>query len=371
MTRVAVVYPVPVPYSFPVLRRIAATPGIELTVFYARRSLAARAAAPEPGDLGFPHVFLPDAGRVFVGREVREIDFNPTLPRELERGRFDLVVASGYVQPTALLAIAWARVRGRRFGILSESHSLRHRSAARERVRSAFVGPLVRAADILYPTGELAATALRELGGNPERMATLPHVPDPDVFTIGPADRGELGLADDVPLIAYVGRLIQSKGVHTMLDAQRRVHADTGAVLAIAGTGPLGDELRRAAPPGVVFLGFRTPAEVGTLLRSATVALCPSFDEPWGTVVLEAMACACPVVATTAVASAAEIVPARGGGLLVEPGDAAALAAALTEIVRDDGLRARLSGEALTAAADYTPDSAARSFLHGVEVALA
>jgi glycosyltransferase involved in cell wall biosynthesis len=368
MRRVAIVYPVPVPYSFPVLRRVAAAPGIELTVFYARRSLAARGAAVDPATLGFRHVFLPDAGRVFVGREVREIDFNPTLPRELEHGDFDLVVTSGFVQPSALLAIAWARLRRRRYGILSESHGLRTRSASKRVVRRTIVGPLVRSAGVLFPTGALAADALRELGAKPERMVALPHVPDPEVFSPGAADPSVLGLPGDVPVVAYVGRLIESKGVRTLLEAHLVTHAATGAVLAIAGGGPLDAELRAAAPAGVKFLGQLSPVQVAELFRVAAAAAIPSLDEPWGTVVLEAMACGCPVVASSAVASAVEIVGACGGGRLVAPRDPAALSAALREVVEDSEVRARLSIEALKAAGRFTPEASATSFLRGVEV---
>src|SRR4051794_29297178 len=104
------------PYSYPVLERIAASEGIELHVLYCRRSLPGRGVAPAPPAVD--HEFLPSTGLVHVRNEVRELDLNPTVVARLQRLSPDLVVVSGYVQPTMLLAMAWAKVRGRRYGIM-------------------------------------------------------------------------------------------------------------------------------------------------------------------------------------------------------------------------------------------------------------
>jgi len=369
--RVAVVYPVPVPYSFPFLRRVAESGAIDLTVLYARASLTGRGVAPSLADVGFPHRVLRDSGRVFVGREIREIDFSPTLPLELERGRIDLVVVSGFVQPTALSGVGWALARGRRYGVLSESHDLRRRSAAKRALRRAAVGPVVRRASVLYPTGELAARALAAFGVDERKLVQLPHVPDPTLFR---ADRGpdvrtnvrrELGIPDDVPVVAYVGRLIESKGVATLLRAHERVSRESGAFLAVVGTGPLDAELRREARAGVAFLGFRPPTEVASLLAASDVSVVPSFDEPWGTVLLEALASGCPVVASDRVGAAGETVGRFCAGRIFPAGDAERLAEGVLSVLREPELRER----AVRAAAGYTPEAAAAAFLRGVEVA--
>jgi glycosyltransferase involved in cell wall biosynthesis len=358
------------------LRMIADAGEIALTVLYARLELHGRGSRTTADDLGFPHAFPLDAGRVMVNGNVRTIDFNPTLPVLLERGRFDLVVVSGFVQPTALLGIAWACARGRRYGILSESHALRARSPRRERLRDRLVRPIVSRADVLFPTGKLAAAELVRLGGRPERIVRLPHVPDPRVFHAEDAGaartkvREELGLAPGAGLVAYVGRLIESKGVRTLLEAHARVHAETGAQLVLAGSGPLESDLRAAAPGGVTFLGFRAPAAVAELLRAADVAVVPSLDEPWGTVVLEELACGCPVVASDRVASAVEILGEHTAGVLVPPGDAAALAGALSAILEDDEHRAELVRGAYSAAAAFAPQHVATAFAKGVRVAV-
>jgi glycosyltransferase involved in cell wall biosynthesis len=373
--RVAMVCPLPMPYLFPVMRQIARSDGVELTVLYARRSLPGRGDAPEPDELGFPHRFLRDAGHVFVGREVRELDLSPDLPRELGRLDPDVVVVSGYVQPTSLLGIGWAQARRRPYGLLVESHELRTRNRVRRALRQGLAGPLVRRAAVLFPTGDAAADALAALGAARTRMAPFPHVPDPEIFH----DRGreqareelcrELRIPRESPVVVFVGRLVESKGVATLLEAHADVHRRTGARLVVVGTGPLRESLEAGDAPGVSFLGRLEPRAVGGMLRAADVAVSPSLDEPWGAFPLEAAASGCAIVATDRVPSAVELATRNRAARLVPPGDADALAAAIVELHAAPERLAELARRAKEAAARFTPERAASAFVRGVRLA--
>jgi L-malate glycosyltransferase len=133
-----------------------------------------------------------------------------------------------------------------------------------------------------------------------------------------------------------------------LLDAfARAARALPAARLLVAGDGPLGEEVRRrvAQVPEldrVVLLGAVERPRAQSLMRECTVYCCPSLGEPFGMTALEAMACAKPVVATNA-GGLRHLVP-DGGGRKVAPGDPAALAAALEEILPAVELR-RAMGE--------------------------
>jgi len=369
---VAIVYPVPVPYTFPVLERIADAPDLDTTVYYCRRALSARGTAVPSEQLRFPHVFLRNVGFVAVGREVRELDVNPSLALALERGRHALVVVSGFVQPTMLLGVAWARTRRRPYALMSESHGLRVRGRVRAGVRDALVRRLVTNAALLLPTGELAERELLRLGGREQTIARFPHVPDHATFH--PRDRGvareawarRLGRSPNI-LVVYVGRLVASKRVHVLLRAFAEA-ALPNAHLVVAGEGPLAERLRADAPPGATFTGFLPTTETALLLRAADVAVVPSSDEPWGAVVLEAVASGTPVIATDVVASAREVA-AYGGARLTPVDDVRALAEALRDIAHAGSLESLRRG-ATAAAAAYTVDRAAESFLAAVRATL-
>ena len=154
-----------------------------------------------------------------------------------------------------------------------------------------------------------------------------------------PADSGFLAL--------FVGRLEKEKGVRVLLDAWRRAELGAGAVLALAGDGPLHAEVSRQ-PDDVQALGFVPRDHLPALYAAADVLVLPSirtetFLEPWGLVVNEAMHQGTPVITSDAVGAA------RGGlvndgrnGLVVPQGDADALAARLRAIDENPGLRQAL-----------------------------
>jgi glycosyltransferase involved in cell wall biosynthesis len=172
------------------------------------------------------------------------------------------------------------------------------------------------------------------------------------------AARAELGAAGDVPLVLFVGRLEREKGVDVLLDAWGRANLAPGAVLALAGEGPLAGAV---GAPGVRALGHVPRARLPALYAAADVLVLPSvrtatFVEPWGLVVNEAMHQGTPVITSDAVGAAAGGLVRDGrNGLVVPAGDAGTLATAIEAIATNPELRGRL-GEA--ARADVSPFTA-------------
>jgi glycosyltransferase involved in cell wall biosynthesis len=158
-----------------------------------------------------------------------------------------------------------------------------------------------------------------------------------------PADGGFLAL--------FVGRLEEEKGVRVLLEAWRLAGLGEGAVLALAGDGPLRGELA-GAPKDVRPLGFVPRDHLPALYAAADVLVLPSirtetFLEPWGLVVNEAMHQGTPIITSDAVGAA------RGGlvqdgrsGLVAPQGDAGALASRLRLVAQNPQLRAALGATA-------------------------
>lgn len=148
--------------------------------------------------------------------------------------------------------------------------------------------------------------------------------------------RRALGLPADARVALCAARLVPQKRHDVLLDAWDRVGA--GAILLLAGSGPLQDQVtRRAARVGgtVRVLGARS--DVPLLLAAADVAVLASDWEGLPVFVLEAMAAGRPVVATD-VDGLREVLG-GGGGRLVPPRDPAALGRALVELLDDPVLR--------------------------------
>ncbi|QHQ34075.1 glycosyltransferase family 4 protein [Algicella marina] len=142
----------------------------------------------------------------------------------------------------------------------------------------------------------------------------------------------------------FIGRLAAVKGVPVLLEALRDVPE---LELVLIGDGPERRALEAEARElggRVKFLGYQSQDAVAEALAEADMLVLPSFAEGVPVVLMEAMAAGLPVV-TSRVAGIPELVEDKVSGLLVPPGDTAALAEALTTLVEDAGLR-REMGEA-------------------------
>ena len=141
--------------------------------------------------------------------------------------------------------------------------------------------------------------------------------------------RRALGLPEDAYVALCMGRLIPEKGVDVLLDAWRRLALPPDrARLLIVGLPPVTDAyidgLRAMTPPGCEWLPMQR--EVVRVLQASDVVAMPSrWDEPFGRVVIEAMATGRPAVAA-AVGGVPEILRGDFAGMLFPRGDSEALA---------------------------------------------
>ena len=123
-------------------------------------------------------------------------------------------------------------------------------------------------------------------------------------------------------IVLFVGRLVQEKGVHLLIEAIPKIlHYCSGVKFIIAGRGPAEDYLKnKAMDLGVAnriyFTGYIDDETRDLLYREAAVAVFPSLYEPFGMVVLEAMAARTPVVVAD-VGGLSEIVAHEVNGLKV------------------------------------------------------
>jgi glycosyltransferase involved in cell wall biosynthesis len=154
-----------------------------------------------------------------------------------------------------------------------------------------------------------------------------------------------------VPLVAYVGRLVETKGIAMLMEAWdrfRRDVPDSELQLAIAGSGPLEDRVRTWAEGdrGVRFLGLLDRDQCAELMASARAVVAPSvWREPFGMVVVEAMASGTPPIAPDHGAFA-DLVEGGVDGELFPPGDVSDLARLLALVDNDPGYFQKLGEEA-------------------------
>jgi glycosyltransferase involved in cell wall biosynthesis len=231
-------------------------------------------------------------------------------------------------------------------------HIVTTKHAAEEARSSAVVSGVdrwlaTRSDAVICVSEDMRAFSAQREGIPREHMTVIRSGIDVERFA-RPRDRGaarrQLGIGPGTPTVLVTSRLHSSKGHDSLIEAMRTVRAARpDAVLLVAGDGAERVRLERlAAPDGgaVRFLGTRSDVE--DLLWAADLFVLPSNREALGLSLVEAMAARRPCVATR-VGGVPEVVRDGENGLLVQPGDADALAGAITRILDDPVLAGRLA----------------------------
>ena len=172
-------------------------------------------------------------------------------------------------------------------------------------------------------------------------------------------DSGPPQLAER-PYLLFVGRFVEKKGIGHLLGAIRALEAEGAALdLVLVGDGPMAETLKHQAADlkCAQFLGWLPNREVRHVMRGALAVCVPSVAARTGdseglpNVVLEAMACAVPVIGSDS-AGIAEAVEHDRTGFLVPPADPRSIAAAARRLLGNPGLRFQMGHAARAAATE-------------------
>jgi glycosyltransferase involved in cell wall biosynthesis len=207
---------------------------------------------------------------------------------------------------------------------------------------------LARSADLVVAIAGPPADDLRLAGLSGSRVVVVHNGIETGSRKAAEDVRRELDL-EDAELVVSVGRYAEEKNQVLLLDALARLVPSRPRLRGLLiGTGPLkaelGERIRQLELEAEVEL-TGTRLDAVDVVAAADVFVLPSDREGLPVALLEAMGVGCPVVAT-AVGGVPGVVEDGESGLLVPPGDAAALAAAIERLLDDPQLRARLAEKA-------------------------
>ena len=200
-----------------------------------------------------------------------------------------------------------------------------------------------RAFRVVVPSEHSRQVAIDTYGLKPENVAVVPLGIDLDVWdALSPSAAPR---KNSRPTILSVARQYPRKNTESLISSMSVVlGAVPDAHLRIVGGGPMLPILRKQVEllgleESVVFTGeLATDDEVRREFFKADIFALPSLQEGFGLVFLEAMAAGLPVVAARS-AAVPEVVPDEEAAILVRPGDANALADALTRLLKNENLR--------------------------------
>lgn len=169
--------------------------------------------------------------------------------------------------------------------------------------------------------------------------------------------RKSLGFDGEMPVVAFLGRLVREKGLDDFaatVEALQRRGASFGTL--VIGDGPARAEFEQRIDKAA-FIGFQHGEALAQALASADILLNPSSTEGFSNITLEAMACGLPVVAADAIGNRNLVVHGETGAL-APPGDIEALATQVSHYVEDAQLRKSHARAARRRATEFTWDRA-------------
>lgn len=303
-------------------------------------------------DLVSPQVSVVDFGCQHTWRAV------PALVETLRQRQPDVLVSALFSATVAAYAsTAWMQVRSERVPHLCATV---HSPLPRTEVRSIRAHLLVRAArvalrrieTVVAVSQSTARDLVRHTGRNRDRIDVIHNPIDIDAVQSGAqAPSPHAWFQENAPVVVSAGRLHPQKDHRTLLHALARVREKDRVRAVILGEGPERKRLEEQSRELGIFPDTAFPGFVENpyaFMERADVFAFPSPAEAFGNVVVEALACGTPVVATESSGGPVEILRTDDAtyGSLVPPHDPAALADALAAVLNRPVDRRRLQKRA-------------------------
>lgn len=319
----------PIQYQAPLLRRIAAEPGIRLRVVFERIDSEGQFFDPGFGTAIRWDVPLREG---YDGIPLAET----CLSREIEGA--DVVWLHGWASAMQLRALSLAGVKGRPVLMRGENQdqAMPDGAGLRGWVKRRFLAWVFRRTAAFLAIGSANRDYYLRRGVAAGRIFMVPYAVDNTAFAAraAAADTGalrrELGIPAEARVILFAGKFQRRKRPDLVIAAWERL-PEPRPVLVMVGDGEMRAELEEKRRPGILFAGFRNQGELPAFYAMADLFVLPSEDEPWGLAVNEAMACGTAVVVSDQVGCARDLVNDECGRVF-PAGDAEALAHALADL---------------------------------------
>jgi len=355
----------PAPYKYDLWNEFAKCNWCDVNVLFT----TAKNWAPDGG-----HNFqdLPVARfsfKLFRGKGIRSLfSSTRTLIRQVFGWKPDFVFISGYVDLVPLIAIILCIILKIKYSIHSDifnndppgNHSDYFKHLLRKLLRTL----IFRTSEAVLTCGKLGYDSAIVAGCPEGNIHDFPYVVDPQrLLTDKPTDVPDICRIDldaSKIIILFSGRLIQRKGLDTLLSAVSLLHDTNNWVLWIEGDGPLLSEYRiKAKLLGIDmncrFLGFSQMALHSWLLRNSDIVVVPSLIDSWGIVVDEGMQLGKVVITSDATGSGADRIIDGVNGLLFRPTNHRELADKIRMLMIKANGRITLGNNAKRTAAAFGP----------------
>jgi len=358
LIRIAYLVSHPIQYQAPLLRRIAKVPEFDLTVFFRSDFSVKNFADPDFGTQikwdtnllgGYNFEIL-----LALGSADRLSFWGPInygLWKRFREGGFHVLWVHGYAPPFNLYAIIAAKLLGMKILIRDEATLVsKERGKLRKTIKRIFFKCLNMLTDGFLAIGTMNKKYYLTNGIPQTKIFDMPYTVDNDFFREQSEQcrkdrdrlRNSIGLRNGRPVILYASKLTKRKSAMDLLEAFNSVvnELPERPYLLFVGDGEMRSHLENRVQQlflgdDVFFTGFRNQRELPCFYDLCDVFVLPSFHEPWGLVVNEAMNAGRAVIASDQVGSARDLIQHGKNGFVFEAGDIQALSRSLIETLND------------------------------------
>jgi glycosyltransferase involved in cell wall biosynthesis len=356
-------------YQGPLFKVMAAHPEIDLTVlFFSERG--AREYKDEGFGLiikwdrellkGYKHKFLKNYSPFQKHPNYfRYMNFG--IVKEIAIGKYAAIVIYGYGWFVSWVAWLSALVFRTPILFIGETNLLQyHRgSTFRKGIKKILLKAFFSKCSAFLYLGKLNREYYRYFEIPEERMFHWPYAVDNDFFIEQKKKydseiniiKSSFGLPLDKVIILFAGKLVPKKCPFDILRAYAEIKKSSDSILVIAGDGMLRKEMEeyvgKEKLEGVYFLGFLNQTELVKAYAMADILVFPSYHEPWGLVLNEAMCFSLPVIVSDKISAGYDLVKDGYNGFVFETGNIKLLKDRLDILIGDKILREKMGNFSL------------------------
>src|SRR3990167_903200 len=288
----------------------------------------------------------------------------------LLNNKYDMIHLAGWGEFTSLLLIFFSKLFSIPIAIESDT-PMPYETMLWKRVVKRLIYPrLFSLVNLFLPGGTRQAKYIEYYDVNPKYIVPVQMTVDVTSIkryaaTLMPEDRQKIrerySIADNDIVFLFIGRLVKHKGISDLITVFNQIR-HPNVKLLIAGDGPMCQQIEESVRLNkqIRYAGRVSGNDVIKVYHAVDVMILPSYTEPWGLVVNEAMALGLPVIVSDRVGCIDDLIIHKKTGIIVKTVDITALQNAVEELMIASDKRANMSNHALKIIETWTLENEAK-----------
>ena len=362
------------PYSISLFNHLGKMEELDFKVIFLAETESNRRWRIYKDEISFEYKILKNTCFFIQTREM-PIYFNWGLWRELKKVKPDAICVCGYHYLATIEALIYAKVNDIPITLWAGSHLLS--GFVKNPLTDLYKKMIIPKFDSYVTYGTAARGQIIYYGAKPGKIIVGCNTVDVEWFMkkSGVIEEDEMReMREKYPPknILYVGNFITHKGVLNLIKAFYNLKMNNVGLILV-GDGIEKDAylkyIREHRIKNVFFEGFVQKKDIVKYYKLADVFVLPSFNEVWGLVVNEAMACGLPILSSIYAGVTRDLVRDGINGYSFDPNNIVELTERLKELLLDDEKRIKMGKKSLEIIKDKTPQKYAESILKAIKLA--